>query len=137
MKITALLFTVLFVAISCSSNDSDDKPVVSNYYGKWINVVDAKDIDNPYVFRESYKFNRGNTFTKTRIDRGVTTTASGTFEVSTNEIGTNLKLTYSTDSMLILNCSNSLIETLTITKAGLLDNDGRMCDAESTYEKTK
>jgi hypothetical protein len=86
MKITALLFTVLFIAISCSSNDSDDKPVVSNYYGKWINVVDAKDIDNPYVFRESYKFNRGNTFTKTRIDRGVTTTASGTFEVSTNEI---------------------------------------------------
>ncbi|RKR05495.1 hypothetical protein C8C83_4845 [Flavobacterium sp. 90] len=137
MKITALLFTVLFVAISCSSHDSDDKPVVYNYYGNWINVVDAKDIDNPYVFRESYKFNRDKTFTKTRIHGNVTTTASGTFEVSANEIGTNLKLTYPTDNMLILNCSNSLIETLTITKAGLLDNDGRMCDAESTYEKTK
>lgn len=137
MKITTLLFTVLIVAISCSSNDSDDKPIVSNYYGKWINVVDAKDVDKPYVFTESYKFNRDNTFTKTRIDKNVTTTASGTFEVSTNEIGPNLKLTYTTDSMLILNCSNSLIETLTITKAGLLDNDGRMCDAESTYEKTK
>ncbi|WP_316632769.1 hypothetical protein [uncultured Flavobacterium sp.] len=123
--------------VSCSSNDSENKAVVADYYGKWTNVIEAKDINNLYVWRESYEFNKDNTFKKTRIDHDVTTTASGRFETSTSERGISFKLTYTSDSNLILNCSNSLIENLTIIKTGYLDNDGRMCDAESTYEKTK
>lgn len=122
---------------SCSSKDSDDKAIVSDYHGKWTNVIAAKDLNNPYVWWESYEFNRNNTFIKTRIDKNVTTTATGTFQNYTNERGINLLLTYTTDSSLILNCSSSLVESLTINKEGYLDNNGRMCDAQATYEKTK
>jgi hypothetical protein len=137
MKKNTLLFGCYLMLASCSSNDSDDKAIVSDYHGKWINVIDAKDTNSPYVYRESYEFNENNTFTKTRVENKVTTTAAGSFQASTGEREITLILTYTTDSILILNCSSSLVESLTINKTGYLDNDGRICDAGSTYEKTK
>ncbi|MCD0469885.1 hypothetical protein [Flavobacterium sp. JAS] len=137
MKNFTLLFAFIFILVSCSSNDSGDKALTSDYLGKWTNVIAANDRSNPYVYRETYEFKKNNTFTKTRVDNNVTTTASGIFKTTTSERGISFKLTYSSDSILILNCSNSLTEDLTITKAGYLDNDGRACDAESMYEKTK
>jgi methionine salvage enolase-phosphatase E1 len=137
MKNFTFLIGCFLMLASCSSKDSDDKAIVSDYHGKWTNVIAVKDLTNPYVWRESYEFNSDNTFTKTRIYKNVTTTAAGTFQNYAEERGINLVLTYTTASTLILNCSSGLVESLTINKAGYLDNNGRMCDAEATYEKTK
>lgn len=141
MKKFVLLFLFFLMLVSCSKSDSDDKEIIYDYYGKWKNIIPENVPNTTSLFKEYYEFGRDNIFTKTRITDNSTITATGTFTVTNTSTGVSLTLTYKDDSYLIINCSHSLTENLTLNntkyRVGYLDNDARMCDAESTYEKIK
>ncbi len=133
MKKIVLLIMFVFALVSCSNNDSNDTVAVTDYYGKWINIHNNKE-----VWNDEYVFNKDNTFTRVKTVNGVTTNLSGTFEIFTRDDRPNFQLTYSKPSNLLYSCSgiggNS--ELLYIYN-GYLENSGRMCDYELTYKKDK
>lgn len=134
MKNIVLLFTFALMLLSCSNNDANGTLEVTDYYGKWINIHNNKE-----VWSDQYVFNRDNTFTRIKTVNGVTTNLSGTFEIFTRDDRPNFQLTYSQPSNLIYSCSTGVggnSELLYIYN-GYLENAARMCDYELTYKKDK
>ena len=138
MKKRMLLFVFTLALISCSK-DLDDKAEVSvsDYYGKWVQYVEAEYADDPSSKQFSYQFNKDNTFTKTRKYDNSTTVLSGTFEITNDENVTRFVLTYNGQNFLISNCTGGLTESLTLDNAGYLNDDASMCDRYGKYEKAK
>ncbi len=136
MKKIVLLFAFVLTLVSCSNNDSDDV-VVTDYYGKWNQFVDAPYANDPSSTQFSYQFNKDNTFTKTRNYDNKITTLSGTFEIKNNENTTVFVLTYTEQNFLISSCTGGLVESLTLDKSGRLNDNAGMCDRYYTYKKAK
>ena len=132
-----LLFSALVALVSCSDSDLDDKIVVNDYYGTWVQFEDNQYVNDPSSTQFSYQFNKDNTFTKTRNYDNKITTLSGTFEIIKDENGTHFRLTYKEQSYLISSCTGGLIESFTLDEFGHLNDNAGMCDRYGKYRKAK
>ncbi|MEN2399432.1 hypothetical protein GKZ90_0006570 [Flavobacterium sp. MC2016-06] len=137
MKKIGLLLALFMALISCSNNDSDDKTLSADYFGKWELFMDNKYVETSIKPELFYVFNTDNTFVKTSIQEGVTTTALGTFAVLANEQGRNFTLSYNKYSSIITNCDSSLTENLFLDKSGYLSPILIYCDSFEKYKKAK
>ncbi|WP_029270126.1 hypothetical protein [Flavobacterium sp. KJJ] len=137
MKKIGVLLILLFSIVSCSSNETETDPIGTDYYGKWIQFVEAKYNDDPNPSQVSYQFNKDNTFTKTLNYYDTTTNASGTFEVKKDGNTTVFVLTYTQQNSIISSCTGGLIESLTLDKFGHLNDNAGMCDRYGKYKKAK
>jgi len=142
MKKIGLLIVLLISLISCSNDDSKDveaKITINDYYGKWTTFDEATFKNNPNIWYEYYIFNTDQTFTRSRVDKGVTTTLTGTFEFSTRDNRSDIILTYSAYTNMIYNCSTGFGGTseLLYIHNGKLNNSASMCDYSPIYQKVK
>ena len=143
MKKFATVFIIMLSIVSCSSDDATSKNALG-YYGKWklttytTSFVLAIYIPGEPQWQEYYDFKTDNTFLKTRIINGITTTASGTFLATKNNDQTNLKLTYSETSDIIGSCLGNLTEELILDNRGVLFSTWRNCDGPGfEYKKVR
>ncbi|MBZ4035211.1 hypothetical protein K6T82_10560 [Flavobacterium sp. 17A] len=140
MKKIGLLIVLMISLVSCS-NDSEDSLQTANsdYYGKWVNTHEVKDVNSAFLWTENYVFNKDNTFTKTRTTKDGTITASGTFQVVILDNNPSLDLTYRSSTNLVYSCSTGVGGTkeLLYLFEGKLRSGASMCDAGGTYEKAK
>ncbi|PXY46575.1 hypothetical protein [Flavobacterium hydrophilum] len=136
MKKIGLLLVLLVSLVSCSNDDSDNKkqPVVTNYYGIWIQYTEPRFANDPSSNQFSYIFKKDNTFSKTRLYENINTTLTGTFEIIKKDNVTQFILTYKEYNPLISNCSSGLIESFTLESGHLVD-DARACDRSYVFKK--
>ncbi|OMQ08979.1 hypothetical protein [[Flexibacter] sp. ATCC 35103] len=137
MKNIVLLFVIALTLVSCSKNETEDDVVVSDYYGKWDQFAEAPYSNDASSTQFSYRFNKDNTFTKTRNYDNKIATLSGTFEIKTNENTTVFVLTYPEQNFLISSCTGGLTESFTLDKSGHLNDNAGMCDRYGKYKKAK
>ena len=139
MKKIGLLIAMFVSLISCSNDDSSDKAdaAVTDYYGKWIQYIEAKFSNDPSSKQYSYEFNKDNTFSKRRVYENIDVTLTGTFEIISKENLTRFVLTYKEkkENSFISNCTGSLIESFTLDKSGHLLDDARACDGSFVFKK--
>ncbi|KAF2510608.1 hypothetical protein [Flavobacterium foetidum] len=137
MKKIGILIVMFVSFVSCSTDEAkkDEKVIITDYYGKWVQYADSRFADDAISRQFSYIFNKDNTFTKTRIYNNVTSNLSGTFEIIKNEKGVFFVLTYPEYNSLISNCTSGLKESFTLTDSGRLSDDARACDRSYEYVK--
>ncbi len=102
-------------------------------------MVNSETTGDGMLYQEGYKFEFGNTFTKTRKQENTSLEASGSFYKIKNENGEEFfKLTYINDNDLIENCSGNKEEYLIIESEKTIRGTASACDHPSkVYEKQK
>ncbi len=142
MKKFASIFMLMLSIVSCSNDDADSRNS-SSYYGKWeltkytTTFILAIYVAGEPQWKEFYDFKSDDTFVKTRIRNGITTTASGTFKTTLIQNQTHLQLTYNAESDIIGSCTGKLNEELFI-KEGTLISTWQNCDGPGfEYSKVR
>lgn len=140
MKQLFLLFAVLGTLLACSDKEGDRGGPAAKFNSekfpqKWQLVSMHGNIANvpPQTgsgmsWQEFYLFNADGTFSKTRARDGVTKTLTGKFSYKNIETENFMELTYDTDSEMIGNCYDTVIEELIIRSDTELANTWNACD---------
>ena len=88
---------------------------------------------NDMEWQETYIFLNNDAFIKTRLRNGVTTEASGTYQIVNDDGEENLQLTFN-DDKLVGNCDSTPVETLHLV-SGKLVSTWQQCDGPGlTYK---
>ena len=138
MNLRLLLIATLVIFSSCSSG-KDEKLDVADFSAddfpmKWELAEMSTMLAGSYTagedlpYSESYVFNQDLTFTKTRLENGNRTEASGIYSRVTMDDGDYYKLEYTASNDLVENCSSSESEFLRIESSAKLVGTASACD---------
>ncbi len=141
MKNFALLFTLLFISISCSKNLEASES--TEYSGKWTLVKmsgsrpNSETTGSAMEWQESYVFNNDGTFIKSRESNSLKTTASGKYSAKQLSDGMYLELNYNQDSEIIGSCTGNQKEELRFMENNSMSSTWNHCDGPTLiYQKT-
>ncbi|GAA0872191.1 hypothetical protein GCM10009117_13380 [Gangjinia marincola] len=143
ITLTSIYTSIAFIiAISCADGNAiKEKNATSNpYVGTWRlfkttgNMVGSERTGEDLPFYEEYLIDPDGTFTKIRIDHGITKRAEGSYTFS--EENNEATLTYSSPENMIVNCTQDNTEHLIFSSKKTCHNSAMACDQPGLfYEK--
>jgi hypothetical protein len=149
MKNTLALFLLAFTLFACSKTEDlnvETTQFASDQYPqKWELVSMSGNIANAKLatgtamaWQEHYLLNADGSFTKTRVQNGKPTEASGTFSLESINGESYLVFTYQTKSPIIGSCSSDLTEVVAIRSSDSMYSTWLACDGPGLeYKRVK
>ena len=149
MKNFLPLFLLAFTLFACSEkedlNVETTQSASGQYPQKWQlvsmsgNIANAKPTTGTgMAWQEHYLLNADGSFTKTRVQNGTSTEASGTFSLENNNGESYFVFTYKINSPIIGNCTSDLKEVLAIRSSDSMYSTWLACDGPGLeYKKVK